>query len=170
MNNTSDIQFLGNRNNNDATFLMEGLISEIEAINDYDYSLTLTENEEVRKILSHIRNEEVGHYFSFLEALRKIDNEFNTAAQAIQKQINIQSKINYNEYSCIKENKVLLFTSIRNAIKGELDAIILYNKFLNEVKSNELFKIIKVIDINEKEHVEELTRLLVLLEKENDKQ
>lgn len=163
MSNTTDLQSLGTKNS-DATFLMEGLISEIEAINDYSYSISLTENKEVKDILYHIMKEEKEHYGSFLEALRTIDSEFCSAAENVSRQLKITSKNSYTEYFIGRENKLLLLTSIRNAIKGELDAIILYDKFLINVKSNELFKTIKKISINEKEHVEELTRLLNLLD------
>lgn len=60
------------QSDNDATFLMEGIISEISAINDYSYSLNLTENKEIKDILYHIMKEEKEHYGSFLEALRAI--------------------------------------------------------------------------------------------------
>lgn len=152
------------QNNNDATFLMEGMISELTAINDYSYSLSLTENKEIKDVLYHIIKEEKEHYGAFLEALRSIDKELYSAYQQVNKQVNITQKNTYNEYLNGKENKTLLMTSIRNAIKGELEAIMLYTNFLDNVKSNELFKIIKVITLNEKQHVEELTKLMNLID------
>lgn len=46
----------------DETFLREGLISEIVAINDYSHFLNLTENKEVKDIFCHIMQEEKEHY------------------------------------------------------------------------------------------------------------
>lgn len=154
------------QNNNDITFLMEGMISEITAVNDYSYSLSLTENKEIKDMLYHIMKEEKKHCGSFLKALQKTDKEFFSAYEHADKQLKNTSKISYNEYSGGKENKLLL-TSIRNAIKDELEAIILYTNFLENVKSNELFKVIKVISINKKEHIEKLTRLLNLIDSDS---
>lgn len=154
------------QNNNDITFLMEGMISEITAVNDYSYSLTLTENKEIKDILYHIMKENKKHYGAFLKALQSTDKEFSSTSQDIDNQTKNDSKISHNEYLGSKESKLLL-TSIRNAIKDELEAIILYTNFLDNVKSNELFKIIKVISLNKKEHIEKLTKLLNLIDSDS---
>jgi rubrerythrin len=154
------------QNNNDITFLIEGMISEITAVNDYSYSLTLTENKEIKDILYRIMKENKKHYGAFLKALQSTDKEFSSTSQDIDNQTKNNSKISYNEYLGSKESKLLL-TSIRNAIKDELEAIILYTNFLDNVKSNELFKIIKVISLNKKEHIEKLTKLLNLIDSDS---
>ncbi len=130
---------------NDETFLREGLIAEIVAINDYSHFLNLTENKEMRDIFHHIMEEEKEHYGLFLEALRAIDPEQCTISKDVDEHVNISEKNSYKDYSSGKENKYLLLTYIRDAIKGELEAIILYEDFLSNVKSEELFKLIKKI-------------------------
>jgi rubrerythrin len=151
---------------NDETFLREGLIAEIVAINDYSHFLNLTENKEMRDIFHHIMEEEKEHYGLFLEAVRAIDPEQCTISKDVDEHVNISEKNSYKDYSSGKENKYLLLTYIRDAIKGELEAIILYEDFLSNVKSEELFKLIKKITLDEKEHVEELTKALVILDKD----
>lgn len=152
--------------NNDETFLREGLISEIVAINDYSQLLNLTENKEVRDIFHHIMEEEKEHYGLFLEALRAIDHEQCALSKDIDEHLNLSGKNTYKDYSNGKENKYFLLTYIRDAIKGELEAIVLYEDFLCKVKSKTLFNLIKKITSDEKEHVEELTKALVILDKD----
>ena len=151
---------------NDETFLHEGLISEIVAINDYSHFLNLTENKEMRNIFHHIMEEEKVHYGLFLDALRTIDPEQCSLSKDVHKHITISCGNSYKDYSTSKSSKFFLLTYIRDAIKGELEAIILYEDFLNNVQSQKLFKLIKRITLNEKEHVEELTKALVILDKD----
>ncbi len=154
------------QNNNDITFLMEGMISELTAVNDYSYSLTLTENKKVKDTLYQIMKENKKHYGAFFKALQTTDKEFFSASQHIDDRNKNNLKISNNEYLDSKESKLLL-TSIRNAIKDELEAIMLYTNFLDNIKSNELFKIIKVISLNKKEHIEKLTKLLNLIDSDS---
>lgn len=151
---------------NDEIFLREGLVAEIVAINDYSHFLNYTENKEVREIFHHIMKEEKEHYGLFLEALRTIDMDQFTLSKKVDDHFKICSKDSYKDFSSGKENKYLLLTFIRDAIKGELEAIILYEDFLCNIHSNTLFQLIKKITSDEKEHVEELTKALVILDKD----
>lgn len=151
---------------NDETFLREGLVAEIVAINDYSHFLNLTDNKEMKEIFHHIMEEEKEHYGLFLAALRTIDIEQCTLSKDADEHVTISAKNSYKDYSNGKENKNLLLTYIREAIKGELEAIILYEDFLSNVQSKELFELIKEITSDEKEHVEELTKALVILDKD----
>lgn len=151
---------------NDETFLREGLIAELVAINDYSHFLKLTENKEVKDMFYHIMEEEKEHYGLFLEALRIIDKEQCTLAQDVDEHFHITMKNYYKEYYSAKENKGLVLTYIRDAIKAEFEAIILYEDFLNNIESKKLFALIKKITLEEKEHVEELTKALVILDKD----
>ncbi|ADL53712.1 ferritin family protein [Clostridium cellulovorans] len=151
---------------NDETFLREGLVAEIVAINDYNHFLTFTENKEVRDIFHHIMKEEKEHYGLFLQALRTIDSEQENLSKDMAEHIKISAKHSYKDYSGGKENRSLLLTYIREAIKGEFEAIILYEDFLSNTQNKALFKLIKEVTSDEKEHVEELTRALILLDKD----
>lgn len=151
---------------NDETFLREGLVAEIVAINDYSSFLSVTENKEVKEIFHHIMKEEKEHYGLFLEALRMIDKEQFKLYKHVNEHTNITNKSTYKEYCNTKESKAYLLTHIREAIKGELEAILLYEDFLANTKNDEIFNIIKDITRDEKEHVEELTRALIILDKD----
>ncbi|MBW6408720.1 ferritin family protein [Clostridium weizhouense] len=151
---------------NDETFLREGLIAEIVAINDYSKFLSITENKEVKEVFHHIMEEEKEHYGLFLEALRSIDKEEFELYKDVDEHVNITTKNNYKEYYNTKESKAYLLTHIREAIKGELEAIILYEDFLKNTENDEIFNIIKEVTRDEKEHVEELTKVLIILDKD----
>lgn len=151
---------------NNETFLREGLIAELVAINDYSHFLSLTDNKDIRDIFYHIMKEEKKHYGLFLEALRMTDKEENKLANEVNEDLNISTKGNYKDYLSGKENKNLLLTHIREAIKGELEAIVLYNHFLANIDDKELSVLIKSIEKDEKEHTEELTKALVILDRD----
>lgn len=150
----------------DETFLRESLISEIVAINDYSNFLKLAENKEIKDLFYHIMKEEKEHYGLFLEALRNLDKDQSKLAQNVDEDINITMKNSYKEYYSGKENRSLLLLYIRKAIKGELEAIILYNSFLNSIESKKIFNLVKKVTMDEKEHVEELTKALIILDKD----
>lgn len=151
---------------NNETFLREGLISELVAINDYSHFLSLTDHKDLRDIFYHIMKEEKEHYGLFLEALRMTDKEEDKLANEVNENLNISTKNNYRDYSGGNENRNLLLTYIREAIKGELEAIILYNNFLDNIDNKELSVLIKSIAKDEKEHTEELTKALVILDRD----
>lgn len=150
------------------SFLREGMIAEIVAINDYSTFLTLTTNSEVRDILYHIMEEEKEHYGLFLDALRHYDKEQNKLKKEVKKQINIPNKDfgKYKDLNSSKGKDQNLLLHLRDAIKGELEAIILYETFIANISDTELTTLITKIISDEKEHVEELTLTLTLLDKD----
>lgn len=147
------------------TFLREGMIAEIVAINDYSHFISLTDNKEVKDIFYHIMEEEKEHYGLFLQALRCIDIEHRELEQEVKEHVHISSKEIYKDYSN-KKGKNNLLILIRDAIKAELEAIILYEFFTNNMEDSNIIKLIKDITRDEKEHVEELTKVLTLLDKD----
>lgn len=147
------------------TFLREGMIAEIVAINDYSHFISLTDNKEVKDVFYHIMEEEKEHYGLFLQTLRAIDKEHKELEAEVEEHVQISSKEVYKDYSN-KKVKHNLLISIREAIKGELEAIILYEFFTNNIEDSGIVKIIKEITRDEKEHVEELTKVLTILDKD----
>lgn len=147
------------------TFFREGMIAEIVAVNDYSYFISLTENKEVKEIFHHIMEEEKKHYGLFLQALRSVDKEQSEAKIKVDKQLQISSKEKYKEHNG-KINKSNLLTYIRDAIKGELEAIILYEFFIENLDNAKAIELIKEITKEEKEHVEELTKILAILDRD----
>ena len=53
--------------------LREDLIGELEAINQYQEHIDEIDNEEVKKILGHIRDDEKEHFAELTKIIRKLD-------------------------------------------------------------------------------------------------
>ena len=63
--------------NSDLKKARQSLIEELEAINWYETRIEETENEELKKILEHNRDEEKEHVAMLMEWIRKNDSEQN---------------------------------------------------------------------------------------------
>jgi len=59
--------------NKDLENLREDLIGELKAINQYQEHIDETNNEEVKEILEHIRDDEKEHYAELTKLVRKLD-------------------------------------------------------------------------------------------------
>lgn len=149
-------------------FLREGMIAEIVAINDYAHFISLTSNKEVKEIFHHIMEEEKEHYGMFLNALRKHDKEHMIFKDEVKEHVNIPKKDEgkYTDMQIAKDKRNELLTYLRDAIKGELEAILLYEYFIINITDNNLIELISKITSDEKEHVEELTLALTILDKD----
>jgi len=55
--------------------LREDIRGELSAINDYQDHIDLAEDDEVREVLAHIRDEEKEHVAELVRLLRKLDPE-----------------------------------------------------------------------------------------------
>ena len=53
--------------------LREDLVGELEAINQYQEHIDEIDNEEVKKILGHIRDDEKEHFAELTKIIRKLD-------------------------------------------------------------------------------------------------
>jgi len=53
--------------------LREDLIGELQAINQYQEHIDETDDEEVKKVLSHIRDDEKEHVAELTKLIRKLD-------------------------------------------------------------------------------------------------
>jgi len=60
-------------NNKDLKYLREDLIGELEAINQYQEHIDDIDDEELKKVLTHIMNDEKEHVAELTKVLRKID-------------------------------------------------------------------------------------------------
>jgi rubrerythrin len=60
-------------NNKDLKNLREDLIGELEAINQYQEHIDETDNEEIKKVLGHIRDDEKEHVAELTKIIRKLD-------------------------------------------------------------------------------------------------
>ncbi len=60
-------------NNKDLKNLREDLIGELGAINQYQEHINETDNEEIKKVLGHIRDDEKEHVAELIKIIRKLD-------------------------------------------------------------------------------------------------
>ena len=60
-------------NNKDLKNLREDLIGELEAINQYQEHIDETDNEEIKKVLAHIKDDEKEHVAELTKIIRKLD-------------------------------------------------------------------------------------------------
>lgn len=59
--------------NQDLKNLREDLVGELKAINDYQSHIDATQNEAIKKVLSHIRDEEKEHVVELIRLLQEFD-------------------------------------------------------------------------------------------------
>ena len=60
-------------NNKDLEGLREDLIGEFQAINQYQEHIDATDDEEIKKVMSHIRDDEKEHVAELTKLLRRLD-------------------------------------------------------------------------------------------------
>ena len=60
-------------NNNDLENLREDLTGELQAINQYQKHIDETDNEKIKEVLSHIRDDEKEHFAELTKIIRKLD-------------------------------------------------------------------------------------------------
>ena len=160
MSYTSDRQPQGNVKRVES-LLREGMIAEIIAINDYTVMINSISNEQVKELFTSIMQEEKKHYGMFLELLRLLDVEERDLSENAKNKIKICAK--KRPYaSQISNGDILSF--IRDAIKGELEAIILYQDIASRFNNEKIVSVINKIIYGEKDHVEKLTRALTILD------
>ena len=60
-------------NHNDLKNLREALIGELQAINQYQQYINETDNEKIKKVLSHIRDDEKEHFAELVKLIQELD-------------------------------------------------------------------------------------------------
>ncbi|WP_238918345.1 ferritin-like domain-containing protein [Clostridium sp. YIM B02555] len=165
MSYTTNRQPQGVMNNIDG-FLREGLISEMVAINDYSDFIESTDNRQIKELFHHIMLEEKRHYSIFLTLLRSLDSEERELSEEVKDHLKISQKGKYSDLTGKVLKEINLLVVIRQAIKGELEATLLYQEFVDNLTDENLIRIINEIIRDEKEHVEKLSRALIILDKD----
>lgn len=148
-----------------ANKLRETLVAEIIAINGYTEHIANSDMEEINKAWHSIMDDEKKHYGMFLTLLRKYDpaqykayREFIGTASRVASPMQTYTP-NYN--------RQIILNNIREDIKGEFEASVLYEQIASEVTINDVRQTLITISDEEKGHAEHLTRLL--LKYDNDK-
>lgn len=143
------------------------MIAELVAIDDYSTILSQSDIKELNYVLEHILEEEKKHYGLFLQLLRRIDREeWEFYIKVLKKDEGKNLKPIKVEYGNNKKDRRLLLEEIRKNIKGELEAIVLYEDLIEEIPDREGRCIVQEVIKEEKEHTEELTAVLLKLDKD----
>ena len=143
----------------DTNKLREILISEIDAINGYSNHIANSNMEDVNAAWKSIMGDEKKHYGIILLLLRKYDSAQN---QAYKEHIGGKSgpKSPMQTYEP-NYNKQIILNNIREDIKGELEAVILYEQQLAMIPYSDVRYALYSIINEEKGHAEHLTQLLL---------
>ena len=143
------------------------MIAELVAIDDYSTILSQSDIKELNYVLEHILEEENKHYGLFLQLLRRIDREeWEFYIKVLKKDEGKNLRQVKVEYGNNKKDRRLLLEEIRKNIKGELEAIVLYEDLIEEIPDREGRCIVQEVIKEEKEHTEELTAVLLKLDKD----
>jgi rubrerythrin len=143
----------------DTNQLREILIAEIIAINGYQNHIANSNMTDINKAWTSIMEDEKKHYGMILMLLRKYDPcQYQSYKAHITKKS--EPKVPMQAYKPSYDKQIIL-NNIRDDIKGELEAVILYEQQIAnfpypDVRST-LFSIIN----EEKGHAEHLTQLLL---------
>ena len=143
----------------DTNKLRELLISEVIAINGYYEHILNSNNEEINMAWEHIMKDEKEHYNMLLDLLRKYDPEQYSAYKAHEKD-KLGTKSPIQEF-VPNYNKQIILNNVRKDIKGELEAVLLYEQYVNMMLYQDVRDVLIYIVNDEKEHLEHLTELLV---------
>lgn len=138
--------------------IREALIAELIAINGYAEHIANSNMESINMVWSHIMQDEKDHYGQFLSLLRKYD-----PVQYQMYQTHARDKIEISPMQTYKPNydKQLILNNVREDIKGEFEAVLLYEQHLIEMPYQDIRDVFSSIANTEKEHSEHLTRLLI---------
>jgi rubrerythrin len=103
--------------------IREALIAEIVAINGYENHIANSNMKDINAVWHHIVQDEKDHYGMFLNLVEKYDpEEYQQSLKHRKDNIMVEAMQKYEpEY-----DKQIILNNIREDIKGEFEAIILY--------------------------------------------
>jgi rubrerythrin len=143
----------------DTNKLREILIGEIIAINGYANHIANSNMEDINAAWKSIMGDEKKHYGMILSLLRKYDP---SQYKAYKEHINDKSgpKTPMQTYTPNYDKQIIL-NNIREDIKGELEAVILYEQHIRSIPYTDIRHTLFSIINEEKGHAEHLTQLLL---------
>ena len=150
----------------DTNKIREALIGEIYAINGYATHIANSKMAAINETWHTIMNDEKKHFGMLLTLLRKYDPvEFQKYQiyHHFKKGTNPMAQTYQPDF----EHQLIL-NNIRSDIKGEFEAIILYEQHLVEIPFPDIQEVFFSISSEEKEHVEHLTCLLLQYDPDSD--
>ncbi|KEI05071.1 rubrerythrin [Clostridium botulinum] len=139
--------------------LREDIIAEVVAINQYSEILSKCCIPEVNKVICGIREDEERHFGLFLNLVRKYDPE--QEKQYIRTIESLKFKCPQSFDVTKGPTDELILNYIREAVKGECEAIILYDQDIIEIPYKDARETLKTVAYEEKHHIEELVQILL---------
>ncbi|HEX2925992.1 MAG TPA: ferritin family protein, partial [Ruminiclostridium sp.] len=139
----------------DTNKLREILISEIIAINGYEEHIANSHMEDINDVWRDILKNEKKHYGMILTLLRKYDP---VQYHAYKEHAAVKSGPKSEMQKFLPDyDRQLILNNVREDIKGELEAVLLYEQHLASIRSSEVKQTLFTITSEEKGHAEHLT-------------
>jgi len=139
--------------------LRQIIIAEIIAINGYQSHIADSNMVDINEVWHHIMLDEKRHYSLALNLLRKYDPiEYKYSIAQHDEKSNLKSPMQL--YKPRYEKQIIL-NNLRSDVKGELEAVILYEEELSEFFNKDIRITLQTIINDEKEHTEHLTEILL---------
>lgn len=143
----------------DTNKLREILIAEIIAINGYAEHIANSNMKEINTVWNNIMGDEKKHYGMILTLLRKYDpNQYKSYKEHIGDKSGVKSPM--QTFTPNYDIQIIL-NNIREDIKGEFEAVILYEPQLASIPYHDVRYALYSIINEEKGHAEHLTQLLL---------
>ncbi len=142
-----------------SNLLRESLIAELIAINGYQEHIADSDMPDVNAAWQSIMEDEKKHYGMFLTLLRKYDPA-EYAACLQHRQVKPTPRSPMQLYRPAYDRQIIL-NNIREDIKGELEAVILYEHQVQLISQRDIRQTLQSIADEEKGHTEHLTRVLL---------
>ncbi|WP_010241282.1 rubrerythrin [Clostridium arbusti] len=139
--------------------IREALIGEIIAINGYAEHIANSHMEDINDVWTRIMQDEKNHYGMLLNLLRKYDS-VQYQKYNMYKGQDSGTKTVMQTYKPDYNTQIIL-NNIRQDIKGEFEAVILYEQHLVEFHQQDVRHVFYLIASDEKEHAEHLTQVLL---------
>jgi len=139
--------------------IREILIAEIYAINGYTNHIENSNMEDLNVAWRSIMKDEKKHYGMLLNLLRKYD-------QVQYQQYNVHKNVKQGQLSSMQKykpeyDKQVILNNLREDIKGEFEAVILYEQHLIQIHQQDIKNVLYSIITEEKGHAEHLTQILL---------
>jgi len=138
--------------------LREGLIAEIIAINGYEEHIANSNMKDVNSAWQHIMSDEKKHYGMFLTLLREYDPD---QSKSYLEHTGPSTPKSPMQIYVPNYDKQIILSDIREDIKGEFEAVILYEELALLIPYRDIRNTLLSISNEEKSHAEHLTRLLL---------
>ena len=139
--------------------LREILIGELVAINGYQTHISHSNIEEINKAWHQIMLDEKRHYGWVLNLLRKYDPE--QSRQFTEHKRDDPGPKSPLQIENNQSDGAIILNFLRDDIKGELEAVILYEMDIFKYSYKDIRTTLRAIIDEEKGHAEHLTRLLL---------